>query len=126
MAGLTGFERDEVANRRLRKRHQLLFNIAVIDSRTKEELGRVVDISSEGIMLSSPAQDVLQTYSSLTFVIPKAMDGFRNIVFDAELRWHKKDMNPQYELLGLEVTHPLQEYKSMFQEIVRRYSLETI
>ena len=54
------------------------------------------------------------------------MDGFRNIVFDAELRWHKKDMNPQYELLGLEVTHPLQEYKRMFQEIVRRYSLETI
>ena len=126
MIDLKDFEQDEASNRRLRKRHQLLFNIAVIYSDSKVELGRVVDISSEGIMLSSTTEFVADAYSGLTFVMPQSIEGIRNVVFDAELRWHKKDVNPQYELLGLEVTNPLHDYKNMFQEIVKQLSIEII
>lgn len=106
-------------DRRDDKRRHLIFNIAVIKVDTGEEIGRLADISSEGLLIASPAKLPLSEICKLTFELPQSCQQYDNVEFEAEARWHKDDANPAYELTGYKVMEPAAEYKKLCQLLVR-------
>lgn len=124
MAELIDIDHDSHDNLRLRKRHQLIFNIAVIDTASGEELGKLVDISTQGFMLTSIKNLEQETYKQLTFKIPNNLQIPHSVIFEAEVRWHKPDVNPEYELTGLQVTNSLQDFKRVSQSLVRKFGYD--
>lgn len=124
MAEPIAIDHDSHANRRLRKRHQLIFNVAVIDTVSGEELGKLIDISTQGFMLTSLNKPKQETYQQLTFKIPNNLQVPHNVVFEAETRWHKPDVNPEYELTGFQVITPLSDFKRVAQSLVRKFGYE--
>lgn len=107
-------------DRRDMKRRHLIYNLAVLKVDTGEEIGRVADISTEGLLIASPAKQPLQERSTLTFALPESCQKFENVVFMAEARWHKDDDNPDYELTGYQVVNPGADYKMLCQLLVRQ------
>lgn len=105
--------------RRDSNRRHLIFNIAVINLATGEEIGRLADISTEGLLIASPIKLPLKERLKLTFVLPESCSHHDNVEFEAESRWHKDDANPDYELTGYEVMQPAEEYKKLCQILVR-------
>lgn len=126
MAELTGIDDDSETNRRVRKRHELFFNISIVDTVSGEELGKLVDISTQGFMLTTSKNLTQEKYSKLTFKIPDKLQVSNNVVFEAEIRWHKPDANPNYELSGFQVISPLAEFKKMFQDLVRKFGFDQV
>lgn len=124
MAELTAIDHDSQTNRRIRKRHQLFFNLAIVDTVSEEEVGKIVNISSQGLMLTASKNLTQEKYSKLTFKMPEKLQVSNNVVFDAEVRWHKPDANPKYELTGFQVISPLAEFKKMSQDLVRKFSFD--
>lgn len=107
-------------DRRDMKRRHLIYNLAVLKVDTGEEIGRVADISTEGLLIASPAKQPLQERSTFTFALPENCQKFENVVFMAEARWHKDDSNPDYELTGYQVVNPSADYKMLCQLLVRQ------
>ena len=101
------------------KRRHLIYNIAVLKVETGEEIGRLADISTTGLMIASPAKHPLQERSTLTFVLPENCQEFvknlHGVEFEAEARWHRDDANPTYELTGYKVIAPSANYQSLCQ-----------
>jgi len=104
--------------REMRRRH-LIYNIAVLKVETGEEIGRLADISSEGLMIASPTKLPLYERSLLTFKLPQSCKKYNNVAFEAEACWHKDDANPDYELTGYHVIEPVDDYKTLCHFLVR-------
>ncbi len=106
-------------DRRDSKRRHLIFNIAVLKAGTEEEIGRIADISTEGLLVASPSKLPLSERNKLTLKLPESCQHISNVEFEAEARWHRDDANPDYELTGYEVITPTSEYKKLCQLLVR-------
>jgi len=106
-------------NRRDMTRRHLIYNIAILKVETGEGIGRLADISIEGLMIASPAKLPLYQRSLLTFKLPQSCEKYKNVEFEAEARWHKDDANPDYELTGYYVIEPVDDYKTLCQLLVR-------
>ncbi|NOX28329.1 MAG: hypothetical protein GXP21_09145 [Gammaproteobacteria bacterium] len=113
-------------DRRDMKRRHLIYNLAVLNTETGEEIGRLADISTEGLMIASRAKHSLKERSTLTFALPESCQKFENVVFEAESRWHKDDANPEYELTGYRVIDPNSDYKMLCQLLVRQIGFRDI
>ncbi|MBL1432805.1 MAG: PilZ domain-containing protein [Gammaproteobacteria bacterium] len=107
-------------DRRDMKRRHLIYNLAVLKVETDEEIGRLADISTEGLMIASPAKQPLHERMTLTFALPESCQRFENVVFEAEARWHKDDANPEYELTGYQIIDPGADYKMLCKLLVRQ------
>lgn len=104
---------EAASDRRDTKRRHLIYNIAVLDVHSGEEVGRLADISVDGLMIASPAQHPLLVRCLLTFKLPQNCQHFHNVEFEAEARWHASDANPDYELTGYHVLAPSAEYERL-------------
>jgi len=110
-------------HRNMKRRH-LIYNIAVLKVDTGEEIGRVADISTEGLMIASPTKHPLQERSILTFALPENCQEFASnlhgVEFEAQARWHRDDANQKYELTGYKVISPSDNYKLLCQSLIRQ------
>ena len=88
-------------NRKRRRRHTNTF-LGVYDRSTEELLGRLVDMTTEGVRLLS--KDTIESDAIYQFRmdLPVEIKGSTEIVFDAKSVWSKKD----------EISH---EYSTGFQ-----------
>ncbi len=111
-------------DRRDMKRRHLIYNIAVLKVATGEEIGRLADISTEGLMIASPSKLPLHEHNLLTFKLPESCQQYSNVEFEAEARWHKDDANPSYELTGYHVIEPVDDYKKLCQLLVRQIGFQ--
>ena len=77
-------------NRKHRRSHTNAF-LGVYDRSTEELLGRLVDMTTEGLRLLS--QDSMESDAIYQFRmdLPIAINGNREIVFDAKSTWAEKD-----------------------------------
>lgn len=114
--GLSASPEDDQRNDR---RRHLIYNIAVLKADTGEEIGRLADISPEGLLIASPAKLPLKERSTLTFKLPENCQRYDNVVFEAEARWHKDDANPDYELTGYHVLEPTEAFTKLCHLLVR-------
>ncbi len=90
--------------RKLARRH-LIYYLRVFDRDTDRLLGHLIDISPQGIMIMS--EEPLETNKTFTLRMDLPEDIFdkSEIEFEAESRWTKKDVNPEFYDTGFAITN---------------------
>ena len=116
-------ENQIMAERRKRKRYKLIFDIIVVDLSTEEEIGRVVNISTHGFLLSSSREFDREIFPNLALLLPKESELEEDIIFEAHACWTKPDANPMYTLTGFKVEGNLQEYSACAEILIEKFSL---
>jgi len=85
---------------RNRPRKNTPHNVKVLEQESGTTLGRVVDITADGLMLVVP--EAIETGRQLNFriILPRMVEGKVEIAVSAEAVWCKQDTNPRYFKVG--------------------------
>jgi hypothetical protein len=78
--------------RKLPRRH-LYFYSRVFDEDTREMVGRLVDINTQGMMLISEQPIDGQSQFKFKLVLPKAIEGKKELHLEAESKWSRQALN---------------------------------
>jgi len=73
-----------MSEKRRQKRTQLLYYLSVNDRSTSQEVGRVIDITTEGIRLISEATIPKNRIFNLILTLPEVISGKSTVEFDAK------------------------------------------
>ena len=109
--------------RRLRRR-QLIYYLKVAERNTDRLVGRLVDVTTEGMMLISSEPVEMNRVFQLTLDLPEEMAGGpREIGLEARSLWSKKDVNPDFLLSGFEFVSVAPEDLVIITDLIRQYEL---
>lgn len=78
------------SDKRTIKRRQLLYYLPVLDADTNEMLGRIVDITTEGLMLTNEEAMNEESVRDIIIVPESEMVDIDKIHLTAECRWSRK------------------------------------
>ncbi|MCL2845580.1 MAG: PilZ domain-containing protein [Chitinivibrionia bacterium] len=108
------------------ERKVLCYYLRVIDTKTGKELGRIADITPEGLMLLSdkPLQQT-KPYSIRILLDRKLFDaGLGNLDVDVNVRWSKPDANPSLTLTGLLFLDLDEKGKQIVKNLAKKISMK--
>ncbi len=99
-------------NRKLHRRH-LVFYLDTIHRDTLQSLGRLVDITGEGLMLVSEKSLETGLRLPVRLEFPVEIDGETHLDLTVMSVWCRKDKNPDLWGIGLQMieTNPLTDAK---------------
>lgn len=90
--------------RRRFKRRLLVYHLEVFDAESGESVGRMVDITPDGMMLVSNRSTELNSILRLWVDLPSEVLGNKRITFTAKAQWCRHDINPDLFDTGLQFT----------------------
>jgi len=93
-----------VNDRRKFKRRLLVYNLDVFDAKTNGPIGRMVDITPEGMMLVSARPVDINSVLHLSVELPSEIFHTNRVNFTAIAHWCRHDINPELFDTGLEFT----------------------
>ena len=102
-----------IEDRRKTERIRLNIEIVVYDTATQSRVGRLVDISAEGIMLAGGKPMKINTVYEFRIMLPVSIYGKSEIVFDAHCLWCKKINNSSKYQAGFQLRNATKELKEM-------------
>ncbi len=85
--------------RRLKRRH-LIYYLSVFDGKTDHLIGQLVDLTTEGLMLTSEKSIEQSSVYQLRMLLPEAIRGKTQLTFEAETMWCNRDVNPNFYDIG--------------------------
>lgn len=94
-----------MAELRKHDRKYLIYYLRVFDRNTEELLGNLVDITTEGLMLISENPIELAKTFELKMDLPEEIRGSRQIFFNAQSKWCKNDVNPDFYDTGFQLSN---------------------
>lgn len=113
-----------IENRKVVRRWELLLFLPVVDTATGEVLGRVADITKEGIMLFTQralplgqSYDLEIRHADLEEALLARDVGDSNVRFQAVVRW--QDENPTLHRAGMQFEELSEETSLALRNIVR-------
>jgi len=107
------------------ERKTLCYYLKVIDLKTGKELGRVGDITGEGMMLlcKNPL-DPAKSYSIRVILDKNLFDRESgNLDIDVRVRWSRPDVNPSIILTGLIFLHLDNHTKDIVRKLVDKIGM---
>ncbi len=110
-------------DKRKLKRRQLIYYLKVRDESNDQPLGRLVDITTEGIMLVSTEPIELDVAYRLRMDLPTQMDKTSDIIFEARSLWRRRDINPDFYDTGFKFTHIPNQYVELISQLIDEYEL---
>ena len=90
--------------RRKSPRKALYRYLEVVDSKSKRPVGRLVNLTPEGIMLMSEKPFKEKASFKLKVKLPEGVLNLKSITVDSECRWCATSVNPDYYDAGFEFT----------------------
>lgn len=104
------------------KRWQLITYPEVFDKNSKQPIGRVLDITTEGVKLISKGPiDTNKTFN-MRMSLPLNILGSEEITFDVSSLWSNKDINPDYYSTGFRMTKIANHDVRRIEHLVREFS----
>ena len=85
---------------RNRPRKNTPHNVKVLDQASGSFLGRVVDITADGLMLVVPDHIEAGRMFDFRIILPRMVEGKMDIEVKAEAVWCKRDTNPKFFKVG--------------------------
>ncbi len=108
--------------KRSKKRKRLIYYLSVFDRNTDEFIGQLVDITTEGMMLTCEAPVKENTLFQIRMVLPEIIEGSKYVMFDAMSLWNKKDVNPNFHLIGFKFTNISQRAVNVIESLIYEFS----
>lgn len=92
--------------RRKHKRRNSIFYIKVFDNKTGKIVGRLVDITTGGMMLVSERPLKIGTVSKYRMPLPEKIHDVSEITFEAKSVWNGPDVNTDFFDTGFQFVEP--------------------
>ena len=93
-----------MSERKFKRRH-LIYYLRVYDCNSGILIGHLADITTDGIMLVSESPIKTEIDFNFKMTLPEAIEGSRDITFNAESIWCKKDVNPDFYATGFKISN---------------------
>ncbi len=87
---------ERFAEKRAAKRRNSIYYLEVFDLERGGLLGRLVDITTDGMMLISEQPLAPHRTYQCRMVLPTEILGRSNILFDATCMWNRRALNEEY------------------------------
>ena len=104
-------------------RKNLIYYLKVVDRRTGTLVGKLADISLEGIMLIHPEPIPVGRTYELRLDLPEHMEVKGPIDFSAQSKWSKKDLNPDFYAAGFQFTDIRDKDVEILKQLIEIYLL---
>lgn len=115
----------EMREKRKLKRKQLIYYLNVFDRNTGERVGQLVNITTEGLMLTSETPVAGDTLFQLRMVLPEEIKGQEQITFDARSLWCAKSVNPEFYDIGFKLVNISQESAKVIESLIVGFSFQS-
>ena len=114
------------SNKRQLKRVHLIYYLRIFDTDSGENIGHLVDITTQGIMMVSEKPIPTGVDFSLKMQLPSTITGREEITFSAHSLWCKKDINPDFHITGYKInTITPQEAKTIIA-LINAYGFKSM
>jgi len=116
---------EQLSNKRQLQRNVLCYYLKVIDLESGKELGRVGDITSEGMMVfGNTIFDREKTYRVRVLLVNSVFDmSLGNLDVNVEIRWSKPDANPSIILTGMLFQDLDDNGKKIVRDLVKKIGI---
>lgn len=112
----------EAAEQRRAKREQTIFYLEVIDAEIDQPIGRLVDITTEGVMVVHDSPLAVHREYQVKILLPRELNGSSTIEFKAECRWCRLSVNQDYFDAGLRIVEVSNNDRIRMEMVMKYYS----
>lgn len=109
--------------RRLKRRH-LIYYLRVFNQANDNLIGHLVDLTTEGIMLISEEEIVLNQEYELRLNLPEEIENSREIRFKALSMWSKADVNPEFFDTGFKFLEISPRHLEIIRVLIEDFSFQ--
>ena len=114
-----------MTEKRRLKRKQLIYYLSVFDTDNNERIGQLVNITTEGIMLTSEDPVKLNTVFQLRMVLPETIKGQEQIIFEAKSMWCRRGINPDFYDIGFQLVDVSPENAKIIESLIFDFSFQS-
>ncbi|MEJ2200372.1 MAG: PilZ domain-containing protein [Desulfuromonadaceae bacterium] len=107
---------------RKQRREQTIFYLEAVDVETDQEIGRVVDMTPDGLMIINKDPLAINRIYHLKIKLPKELAGDTELYFKAECRWCRQSINDQFFDAGLRITDISADDKLRIDMVLKFYT----
>jgi hypothetical protein len=107
-------------NRKEHRRH-IIYYLQILEPESKKVIGRLVDITSIGIMIISEMALEPGKEFALQIALPEEFQEDRHIDLIGESVWCHKDVNPDYYAIGFKIEPPNEAAAGLIQKLIDEY-----
>ena len=98
-------------------------HVKVLDAESGKVLGRIVDITADGLMMVGDCHVESGRVFNLRIVLPRMTDGKMDISVTAEAVWSKQDNNPSYFQTGFKFQNMPGSEGFLLEDVMHRMNL---
>lgn len=104
-------------------RRTIFYYLTLLHRETREDIGKLGDISESGILVITDDADKLSSGKiPVDIVLPVALRETQEVLsVDIEARWTRRDSNPDYYLIGCEMISAPEQQK-LIDELIDMYA----
>ena len=98
-------------------------HVKVLDHESGRVIGRIVDITADGLMLVTHNRIESGRHFHLRIILPRMSDGKTDISVEAETIWCKQDKNPRYFQVGFRFINLPGNDGFLLEDVMHRMNL---
>lgn len=110
-----------MSERRKLKRIHLIYYLRVFDMATGKQIGHVIDLTTEGILMLSDQEIPLQKEFHLKMDLPSEIRGTEVFEFKAESLWSSRDENPDFINTGFKILEIEEDGLGIINRLITRF-----
>lgn len=99
--------------------------LKVLDEKTDQLFGYLVDITSEGIMLTSEASVETEAVFRFKLEFPAEIEGSKEFSFSAKSMWSEKDSETDFFNSGFKFEAPSEKDEDIIAKIIEKFCFKT-
>ena len=111
-----------MGDKRRLKRENTIFYLETLDGSTEKTLGRLIDVTGEGVMLMSESPIEPGTRHLLRIKLPREIARASQVEFEAECRWSRKSVNEDYFDSGFRITQASEKDRDLIDLLIKFFS----
>lgn len=113
-------------DKRQLKRVHLIYYLRIFDTENGENVGHLVDITTQGIMMISEGPIPIGKDFTLRMQLPSTITGREEIHFIARSLWCKKDFNPDFYVSGYRIEKITPQEAKTITALINAYGFKSM
>ena len=111
--------------KRKSKRMSLKVYLKVFDRKTDQLFGYLVDITNEGIMVTSEQPIKTEATFQLRLILPTEIEGSKQFSFSAISMWGKKDSDSGFYNNGFQFSNLSTKDVQIIEQLIQKFCFKT-
>ena len=107
-------------------RVQLIYYLRISDIDSGKNVGHLVDITPQGIMMLSEEEIPADRDFSFRIQLPSVINGLEEIDFTARCLWCRNDYNPAFYLSGYRIENISSPEKEAIRKLIHSYGFKRV